>query len=156
MKAAPLQHPTKFQSRYRAASHFRFRQRYQRRTSGFCFNLVIERLLISGFKEHETEMMSGVSFNLVIERLLISGPCPVQRDGQSHQVCFNLVIERLLISGSVNSRWQSLVYLCFNLVIERLLISGYPILCLRGCHHIACFNLVIERLLISGPSPRSS
>ena len=39
-----------------------------------------------------------VSFNLVIERLLISGTEGILAEG-TLKGCFNLVIERLLISG---------------------------------------------------------
>ena len=38
-----------------------------------CFNLVIERLLISGFQQVGAGQFQARSFNLVIERLLISG-----------------------------------------------------------------------------------
>ena len=41
----------------------------------------------------------NASFNLVIERLLISGAVFVKRVAEE-DVSFNLVIERLLISGS--------------------------------------------------------
>ena len=40
------------------------------------FNLVIERLLISGQDRTHPKADAGTGFNLVIERLLISGPCP--------------------------------------------------------------------------------
>ena len=78
-----------FQSRYRAASHFRL-SRYRRVfVSSQCrFNLVIERLLISGALVDLRNPSAGVSFNLVIERLLISGsPSPffLDRAGQRFQ-----------------------------------------------------------------------
>ena len=89
--------PYMFQSRYRAASHFRLnRYPVDRRhhkvsislSSGFsfqatlcgplanpltCFNLVIERLLISGYLKITEYERRFDGFNLVIERLLISG-----------------------------------------------------------------------------------
>ncbi len=90
-------------------------------------------------------------FNLVIERLLISGcrrrhPRPRRR----RRCRFNLVIERLLISGCASGDVTYQIGIrCFNLVIERLLISGY---CVHYGYRVDydCFNLVIERLLISG------
>ena len=61
------------------------------------FNLVIERLLISGWHRFLSVSRLPPGFNLVIERLLISGyggvACPPSA------LSFNLVIERLLISG---------------------------------------------------------
>ena len=62
------------------------------------FNLVIERLLISGGTSPLIRT-GNYSFNLVIERLLISGQ-PSRCAVLSGDTCFNLVIERLLISGS--------------------------------------------------------
>ena len=62
-----------------------------------------------------------IRFNLVIERLLISGA--VLRIAKACGYCFNLVIERLLISGHEDAP-GSFQEPCFNLVIERLLISG--------------------------------
>ena len=64
-----------FQSRYRAASHFR-RIRHDLHVARFlcrCFNLVIERLLISGSSRPQYSNHPAMRFNLVIERLLISG-----------------------------------------------------------------------------------
>ena len=112
-----------FQSRNREAFHFR--------RGGFiialqvvaCFNLVIERLFISGFLSiqpfriilmfqsrnreafHFRNWPRGLRpvrsvsrFNLVIERLFISGKSAVQDRG-ANVSGFNLVIERLFISG---------------------------------------------------------
>ena len=63
-----------FQSRYRAASHFRAIGAWWDIQAVTSFNLVIERLLISGWRRCSTLHLSQVSrFNLVIERLLISG-----------------------------------------------------------------------------------
>ena len=87
------------------------------------FNLVIERLLISGLDRPSIKIFeddvsislsSGFSFQaeiIVIRFVVTIG-------------CFNLVIERLLISGSRTSRESSACTGRFNLVIERLLISG--------------------------------
>ena len=137
-----------FQSRYRAASHFRSVPGVPLAGGGYCFNLVIERLLISGVRGLQTARRGPGSFNLVIERLLISGHARLSVDN-ARMLSFNLVIERLLISGdSQVDTWLEHDY-SFNLVIERLLISGI------GNHYITLarisFNLVIERLLISGP-----
>ena len=87
---------TAFQSRYRAASHFRdFSRLWKRRFPSF--NLVIERLLISGIENRarnrrivqvSISLSSGFSFQ---ER------APIRK--RMRASCFNLVIERLLISG---------------------------------------------------------
>ena len=161
-----------FQSRYRAASHFRT-DRPKPRNAPNRFNLVIERLLISGaehWPDHvqlqfvSISLSSGFSFqdvekplereietcfNLVIERLLISGASGAPLWGKSRKG-FNLVIERLLISGETSSRLTTGWTASFNLVIERLLISGN--LTSQALFIIKSnrFNLVIERLLISG------
>ena len=68
-----------FQSRYRAAFHFR-----NSRGPG------------TGRR--------GLSFNLVIERLFISGEKPLSLSGNIHS-CFNLVIERLFISGVIGGEF---------------------------------------------------
>ena len=140
------------------------------------FNLVIERLLISGqiitrrvrMIQVSISLSSGFSFqvtrhrkriaqhcpsfNLVIKRLLISGCSGNTLPSGFHQVSFNLVIERLLISGKCDFNYPIEHLYRFNLVIERLLISGLKNSS-RSLHRW-CFNLVIERLLISGsPSP---
>ena len=96
----------------------------------------------------------GGSFNLVIERLLISGLLHLPDGAVRGVQCFNLVIERLLISGITSWRCVCVSSNCFNLVIERLLISG----CRAGLPSIGIlrFNLVIERLLISGKSDNFS
>ena len=51
-----------FQSRYRAASHFRFVFLLQMLHVYMSFNLVIERLLISGSVPEETEAFVYVTF----------------------------------------------------------------------------------------------
>ncbi len=162
----------KFQSRYRAASHFRAQNpSISPSPTLTCFNLVIERLLISGAECDDAILLLYAGFNLVIERLLISGLAAVGTQQLCSHVsislssgfsfqgslrdfirgcgipCFNLVIERLLISGS------ELVFsddglVRFNLVIERLLISGDGASVRLA--RLSRFNLVIERLLISG------
>ena len=64
-----------------------------------CFNLVIERLFISGKRGYrEVITMENQSFNLVIERLFISGRTRVKDIDKPH-IRFNLVIERLFSSG---------------------------------------------------------
>ena len=162
----------RFQSRYRAASHFRADGDILQAPVGMRFNLVIERLLISGVAgarggAHRffvsISLSSGFSFQVRLGRVERA------RAGCS----FNLVIERLLISGSANwntplraSIWfqsryraashfrpllsdpQNRARFRFNLVIERLLISGATPKILDAYN--SRFNLVIERLLISG------
>ena len=186
-----------FQSRYRAASHFRritgnldklkiqvsislssgfsfqvwVRVRSSRRSlvsislsSGFSFQAVaavrlasarhVSISLSSGFSFQaiaatKRGCASLSSFNLVIERLLISGPS----SRQFWQTClssFNLVIERLLISGG-GRRWQ----LRPRTSVSISLSSGFSFqetLSRYRLHSLPslCFNLVIERLLISG------
>ena len=73
-KLTPHPHLIKFQSRYRAASHFRFRERATSDArDNICFNLVIERLLISGINEEyhlaaghhvSISLSSGFSFQV--------------------------------------------------------------------------------------------
>ena len=112
-----------FQSRYRAASHFRQCWRSTRAIHIGSFNLVIERLLISGiairtaaciFSGVSISLSSGFSFQ-VWQVVRARGPLNLQvsislSSGFSFQVKelfgdalseegFNLVIERLLISG---------------------------------------------------------
>ena len=93
-------------------------------------------------------------FNLVIERLLISGRNGYQQGHpDNHQVSISLSSGFSFQVGGSNVKRSSQPSVGFNLVIERLLISGRNS-ALSGGTSI-CFNLVIERLLISGPSPRS-
>ena len=137
----------KFPSRYRAASHFRT----QTFTFDDSFLGQVSISLSSGFSFQANAFLSSASvtircFNLVIERLLISGH--PRNLGEGYLRCFNLVIERLLISGFWLARMARL-NVCFNLVIERLLISGLSQPGLPRRSHDS-FNLVIERLLISG------
>ena len=90
-----------------------------------------------------------VSFNLVIERLLISGWLTIVVCRIADKSSFNLVIKRLLISGA-HARVCVQLLSRFNLVIERLLISGNAPGTDSEDVAVSCFNLVIERLLISG------
>ena len=82
-----------FQSRYRAASHFRCRAIDCYLLPKRRFNLVIERLLISGLPREVTPCASIASFHLVIERLFISG----QRRKPACQ--FGMVVSISLSSG---------------------------------------------------------
>ena len=112
----------------------------------------------------------GVSFNLVIERLFVSGPCNRMHwcivslvsislsSGFSFQAWeasagaelhkgFNLVIKRLFISGPVRGHEQ------VQIVVSISLSSGFSFQ--DRCHTMlpndtTSFNLVIERLFISG------
>ena len=87
-----------FQSRYRAASHFRFAGNWVRTLSMVGFNLVIERLLISGQAQFQTDWdtIVGVSISLS-SGFSFQGSRRIRYGtGMSS---FNLVIERLHISG---------------------------------------------------------
>ena len=113
----------KFQSRYRAASHFRNKRGYVCVAPVPCFNLVIERLLISGpstivFAPFTLQFQSRYRAASHFRSLPLCLPLRCKTR-------FNLVIERLLISGSTTDGWEDLFTLGFNLVIERLLISGW-------------------------------
>ena len=81
-------------------------------SSGFSFQVIILQQLSCPFNR----------FNLVIERLFISGRTYPRRRNRRMD-SFNLVIERLFISGSSRRCYQRL-HRSFNLVIERLFISG--------------------------------
>ena len=187
---------SQFQSRYRAASHFRLcagiRCLFQfvvsiSLSSGFSFqvigdsawergcpgfNLVIERLLISGeaskvvsidthlkvsislssgfsFQENVRGFERGYavsSFNLVIERLLISGPRRIIR-----ATPFPVFQSRYRAAS--HFRWLSLLKTFTDTLFQsryraashfRKMLSRMP------TTRLLCFNLVIERLLISG------
>ncbi len=135
------------------------------------FNLVIERLLISGRAHTLYREPATGSFNLVIERLLISGR--LFSVGLSTDACFNLVIKRLLISGQFRrgnacvtalfpSRYRAASHfrLCLHVRGRGMLSSvsislssgfSFQVLCRQFGHvNRLSFNLVIERLLISG------
>ena len=160
-----------FQSRYRAASHFRFGCFVRCVGVAYRFNLVIERLLISGL-EPDAPFDERSCFNLVIERLLISG-CGGFVGSTGSVLSFNLVIERLLISGPITvftrvnaimfqSRYRAASHFrypkCHRCENGQGFQSRY-----RAASHfrsaarfgnsrgvVQRFNLVIERLLISG------
>ena len=114
----------RFQSRYRAASHFRFASGWHGAadllivsislSSGFSFQvqLIIPRLPLAVVS---ISLSSGFSFQ--------GGLADI---AELHLESFNLVIERLLISGEFGHRLPKTPHNCFNLVIERLLISGAP------------------------------
>ena len=185
-----------FQSRYRAASHFRDRRGRGlgacmvvsiSLSSGFSFqvgnrrarrvNLFVSISLSSGFsfqvRRSQLTLLQFRCFNLVIERLLISGYTGGDTwdvdtylrvsislsSGFSFQVNGHAVCERVskfqsryrAASHFRSSRKPSRDICCnsFNLVIERLLISGDNCLLRVAAQHCG-FNLVIERLLISG------
>ena len=98
----PLQYhrPPSFQSRYRAASHFRKPTRINTLII-ICFNLVIERLLISGERDIQLiNTLLNVSISLSSGFSFQASP----HDNLTTQALsrFNLVIERLLISGMSN------------------------------------------------------
>ena len=89
-----------FQSRYRAASHFRDGD-IDGADADAC-GCAVSISLSSGFSfQGEYGLAQSLlipGFNLVIERLLISGIQRLPIRGVAVR-CFNLVIERLLISG---------------------------------------------------------
>ena len=94
-----------------------------KRASHQRFNLVIERLLISGAAEAAGADAPAQSFNLVIERLLISGLHRFLIMSSFREVSISLSSGFSFQASSVPrlcSRW----FYSFNLVIERLLISG--------------------------------
>ena len=112
-----------FQSRYRAASHFRKIQPSEVHrclfqvsislSSGFSFQENCGAFVRSSRYHVSISLSSGFSFQV---RCDASGCL-------AHAGCFNLVIERLLISGALHQSCPHTV-ISFNLVIERLLISG--------------------------------
>ena len=161
-----------FQSRYRAAFHFRYSGRLSSRTIGICFNLVIERLFISGTDVHPSAAAVHPKFQsryrAAFHFRLAS------RNSQSRYLTgFNLVIERLFISGCKVSPSAVTMSVSISLssgfsfqvsvpragigVAFRWFQSRY-----RAAFHFRriaityeyvvwkCFNLVIERLFISG------
>ena len=136
-----------FQSRYRAASHFRLRKPILACDCHYRFNLVIERLLISGPDMDETWPTRLLGFNLVIERLLISG-FPVR---DIHRQLINVSIS--LSSGfSFQARCRTdVVSACASFQSRYRAASHFRSLPERQVQVCKlCFNLVIERLLISG------
>ena len=87
------------------------------------FNLVIERLLISGTRRGCKTCVIPC-FNLVIERLLISGPRIGESTRHSPVTVSISLSSGFSFQGSVSGFLNRRVRACFNLVIERLLISG--------------------------------
>ena len=118
------------------------------------FNLVIERLLISGNAEFLISRIGCPrSFNLVIERLLISGYRARDRDNGAWGVSISLS------SGFSFQEKLTDIYPENALAVSISLSSGFsfqvnPVK--HGTILLHCFNLVIERLLISGNSSISA
>ena len=139
-----------FQSRYRAASHFR--QVHNGTTNPSL--VVVSISLSSGFSFQVYRLNgilhAGIGFNLVIERLLISGSQAVRIVVSPSS--FNLVIERLLISGEPVRRWN---HFMDKFQSRYRAASHFRSDSSRGgSRQTMRFNLVIERLLISGAAPR--
>ena len=87
-----------FPSRYRAASHFRDRAKL--RTPAIeSFNLVIERLLISGTAAHDPESSDRAHVSISLSSGFSFQDSAPRNGPPTRQNRFNLVIERLLISG---------------------------------------------------------
>ena len=167
---------TVFPSRYRAASHFR-PTAFHTQTQRSRFNLVIERLLISGKGIYFVDTVATAMFqsryraafhfrlallparretlrrfNLVIERLFISGG----RQWHAHR-CGSVIVSISLSSGfsfqaHPSQKSRGVPSPSFNLVIERLFISGRRAISGEN-GRLTGFNLVIERLFISGRLP---
>ena len=112
-----------FQSRYRAASHFRARPP----SSNVATSLSVSISLSSGFSFQANFWVffqyALDGFNLVIERLLISGDGGFLKDCPSDLVSISLSsgFSFQVIAPRV---CNSVTIFSFNLVIERLLISG--------------------------------
>ena len=115
-------HHQPFQSRYRAAFHFRPQgSTLSCGGLGSRFNLVIERLFISGTRPR-LRRRSRESFNLVIERLFISGR--FLKMGYLRGQAVSISLSSGFSFQAKLKRWEWGVERCFNLVIERLFISG--------------------------------
>ena len=150
-----------FQSRYRAASHFRLKEEVLQGYQS-CFNLVIERLLISG-----RHLLPRECFRLAVVSISLSSgfsfqvcPCVSVPIGEHHQfqsryraashfrnrddAANGRRLAPVSISLSSGFSFQeaaadslsNAISNCFNLVIERLLISGN----LKGLrvYHLRC------------------
>ena len=161
-----------FQSRYRAASHFRVNRIDMGRlslsvsislSSGFSFQDIAFFLCIDGIQ---------VSFNLVIERLLISGEKETQEtkparthvsislsSGFSFQAarklsgCFLLIMFQSRYRAASHFRWIATAECptCqFPFQSRYRAASHFRSRSTRRSSLSASFNLVIERLLISG------
>ena len=112
-----------------------------------CFNLVIEKLLISTKSTRATHLRLRCRFQSRNRETFDFNRSERPTDSEIPTLRFNLVIEKLLISTSLNRQILSAHFYRFNLVIEKLLIStlhGIP-----QTRYNLCFNLVIEKLLIS-------
>ena len=134
-----------FPSRYRAAFHFRQLLQFGHSTLAG-FNLVIERLFISGQSGYRNGWVA-CQFQSRYRAAFHFRDKWSPAKGNFFS-CFNLVIERLFISG-IEPKYKLAPFFSFNLVIERLFISGEKA-GLNGALATHCFNLVIERLFISG------
>ena len=110
-----------FQSRYRAASHFRGKHSSGKQSVGYRFNLVIERLLISGERGFVGAVIGVVVSISLSSGFSFQGVC----DGDD---CYRLV--SISLSSGFSFQVDALTRIAhedrqsFNLVIERLLISG--------------------------------
>ena len=141
-----------FQSRYRAASHFRSRAFFTSSAEG----VPVSISLSSGFsfqvnRASSIRLVIFTSFNLVIERLLISGITAETQPAAWVDVSISLSSGFSFQAGTaanVTSSFPVSISLSsgFSFQVRLELQSGaaaYP-----------RFNLVIERLLISGESAR--
>ena len=166
-----------FQSRYRAAFHFRLSALgTQPRAKRLGFNLVIERLFISGVSivfVYDDPFFVSISLS---SGFSFQGREKSQRT--TYVDSFNLVIERLFISGisAASSRLAASPTVSISLSSGfsfQAAVAGTPADCLShvsislssGFSFQDCtltltlgaspsFNLVIERLFISGRVPR--
>ena len=132
-RAVSLQLP--FQSRYRAASHFRFRGG----TFHVVLALVVSISLSSGFsfqvsRRHLSCRPCACCFNLVIERLLISGLSAAGARSWSYPVSISLS-SGFSFQATMRSRRSAWANSRFNLVIERLLISGQTVFARKVASH---------------------
>ena len=138
-----------FQSRHRDAFHFRLPSAYApQRLSMDSFNLVIERLFISGSTASMLCRQQRLQFQSR-HRDAFHFRTGANIPGSHAWYRFNLVIEMLFISGNPHLTGCHQCHRGFNLVIERLFISGLTS-CRMRIRRCGSFNLVIERLFISG------
>ena len=164
-----------FQSRYRAASHFRFNEAEFRQvvrptvsislSSGFSFQVGVIFMSLGSYVDVSISLSSGFSFQVrfctSLEPICTSCKFQSRYRAASHFRCLLPLIKRTSVSVSISLSSGFSFQACFrlslqqsqcrfNLVIERLLISG----CVFRSRQfqVRSFNLVIERLLISGRS----
>ena len=118
-----------------------------------CFNLVIERLLISGISPSSAPSGKADTFQSRYRAASHFRKAALQPSLDTHR-CFNLVIERLLISGAPQSAHPSPIPMFQSRyrAASHFRLHGWGYLG-RG-YLSAGFNLVIERLLISGKRAR--